>query len=1056
MPLQKRNIDLTFDTVGMQASGDPKLKRIPGLLCLENAELGANLGNSVEAKREASTAAIVKRAGYRQIYSGSEIDAKAFFRHNAHLYAYEPTKTLNQWTDEEPTFTRIDENIPHFMVTDTRVLYSDVPYFYHAFDCAYADNRLFVTTVRMDQTSFPPAGGRLYVFDATSRAYQEFWNIDTSEDDAVAKVAPVTTSGSSDPTHVLVYYTVYESGVGKLYERSYNLSTGVLGSKALMLNGVDGSEYEVWFDVCYYGDYAWITCCDTSGDIRVWRRSSSGAAGNNTYAGSFDVKQIAIHQNLDLGGDEICILFTDTTDGVRQVTYNGALSSQQHATVVDATTFGRLGALCCGDTSYFKAVWTQTLTSEGKDHDTYVRPIAVSDGAVGDKKTYYGTTLIHKGVNNADDFPLIGIQQRDYRPTAPAREGVESIAYTAMVHEYPTYGTEELFVVGKYAHQILDGQWTTRWQWVCGVAQESATKHHWVTGIFVHQYVDGTDVTGNAALALCTIDKTPTRLYSYTEFARLTVFAGGLPFCWDGVRFNEIGFSHAPIFETATPGENGSGAMALGTYSYIAVFERYDGLGQRYLSITSAPYSVTLSGSQNSVTLQAYTPILHARSGGTVEHHACVGFYRTEASGSVYYRLNPLEDLTDMGHYGANEKEQYVDLLADASITGNEILYTNGGALDRYAPPACDLVETHDRRLWCAAQEALWYSQEDIEGEPPFFHPILSIPYPERHVRPTALVSIGHSLVVFWENYIGVVQGQGPNSLGQGSTYQLQRLPFETGCSDRRWVCQVPTGVVFQSRHGLQLLTTDLGRVVPIGAPIDALLALAYSDIDTNAEIVDCVHMEDRHQARFAIAGTGGSSNAPNYVVVWDYELNRWWLIGMGYADAVTERIQCTAQYDGRHIVALASGLILAQDNIRKDSSPTYKDAFSSSDYYPTRIMTPWIPLAGLQGYQRIYKVLLLGEYKSTHDLKLDIWYDYNNATSADDTITVDSTVLSGLGQYQIEFGIPQQRCQAIKLMLTLDTDTDDVDSACATLSGITLVCGVKRGTMRLPAEARV
>ena len=156
----------------------------------------------------------------------------------------------------------------------------------------------------------------------------------------------------------------------------------------------------------------------------------------------------------------------------------------------------------------------------------------------------------------------------------------------------------------------------------------------------------------------------------------------------------------------------------------------------------------------------------------------------------------------------------------------------------------------------------------------------------------------------------------------------------------------------------------------------------------------------------------------------------------------------------------------------------------------PIKLETAWLSFAGVQGFQRVYRMLLLGEYKSPHKLKIKIAYDYDDVWKQEKIIDVTSYTESYryggpnqiLGnntygdpsgsdaiayggkdntQYQIRLNFAKQKCEAIKIQIeevegsnsTYDggQETDSESGGPGfTLSNLSFIVGTKDGDFRL------
>jgi hypothetical protein len=135
-----------------------------------------------------------------------------------------------------------------------------------------------------------------------------------------------------------------------------------------------------------------------------------------------------------------------------------------------------------------------------------------------------------------------------------------------------------------------------------------------------------------------------------------------------------------------------------------------------------------------------------------------------------------------------------------------------------------------------------------------------------------------------------------------------------------------------------------------------------------------------------------------------------------------------------------------------------------------TRLETSWIQVGGFQGFQRLYKMLLVGEYVGEHTLRTTVSYDFEPFSREVFTIQPSVTVVGatygtsspygtgvygvGSGVYQFEMKPARQKCQSVKLLIE-DLFPEGTGTGAFSLSGLTAVLGVKGGTRRL-ADAQV
>ena len=291
-------------------------------------------------------------------------------------------------------------------------------------------------------------------------------------------------------------------------------------------------------------------------------------------------------------------------------------------------------------------------------------------------------------------------------------------------------------------------------------------------------------------------------------------------------------------------------------------------------------------------------------------------------------------------------------------------------------------------------------------------------------------------LVIFKESSIFIQQGQGPDSTGAGNDYgpSPTLLTVDVGCSSPRSIVVTPVGLMFKSAKGFYLLARSLSTNY-IGAPVEAF---------NDRQVVSAALLSDHNRVQFGLDdGT---------VVVYDYFTQQWAVF--------TNHSQVDAtNFQGLYTLLRADGGIRQED---PDSSRDVGSPFSM------KVTTSWLQPAQLQGYQRIWKVLVLGEYKSPHILRAEVAYDFVDAIQQTEDITVaaqptwgsDSTWGAGatwggaVTPYQYQINLKKQKCEAIQVTLTDLSQSGSGESM--SLSGLTYVVGLKPNTVRLPKAQKV
>ena len=262
-------------------------------------------------------------------------------------------------------------------------------------------------------------------------------------------------------------------------------------------------------------------------------------------------------------------------------------------------------------------------------------------------------------------------------------------------------------------------------------------------------------------------------------------------------------------------------------------------------------------------------------------------------------------------------------------------------------------------------------------------------------------------LIIFKESEIYFVSGDGPNDLGTGGGFtEPQMLSNDLGCSNKKSIILTPNGLMFKSNKGFYLLDRAL-QLHYIGADVEKY---------NNLEITSSVSVDDKNQIRF----THKEGNA----LVYDYYFNQW---------------STFTNYDAEDAVNWQNKYTLIKGNgkICVEKSNTYTD---DGVGYSLKITTGWMSFATVQGLQFIYKIMLLGDFKSAHDLLVKVAYDYVESFHNDDKKT-----FQGKAPYQYDVRLRKRKCEAIKLSIE---DTSIIGES-YNLSNISIEVGQKRGTYK-------
>lgn len=509
--------------------------------------------------------------------------------------------------------------------------------------------------------------------------------------------------------------------------------------------------------------------------------------------------------------------------------------------------------------------------------------------------------------------------------------------------------------------------------------------------------------------------------------------AGGMVQSYDGVSATEHGFHLFP--ENITDASAGGGSLTAGDYSYRVVYEWIDARGQIHQSAPSVTQTQAATLNQQ---INLTIPTLRLTSKDTPRAPVKIVVYvAAKGLATVYYR------------HGTVNNNPAVDTvsysIATEAVLTNEILYTTGGVYENIAPPACKVIHKHKNRLFIAGLEdgnEVAFSKEHVKGEGVAFNADLL----KVRVDPTGgdvltLGTLDDKIVFFKKDRTFFLVGDGPLDTGAQNDFSTpQAISGDIGCSTPQSVASTPKGLMFKSDKGIYLLTRSL-QFQYVGAPVED-----FNDLTVTSATV----VEDQDEVRFT------TSDGPT--LVYNYVFDQWSTFSNYAAVSATNAL-------GTYIHLTASGV----------ANREVVDQFDDNgSRIQMAIETSWIALSGIQGYYRIYRFAVLGDFLSHHITRCKLAYDYEdvynetvyfNTSSGlqqtifgDDAIFGQETPLGGNGStvYQFRCKPARQKCQSFKLRIE-DLDTIEATfGACFTLLTLTLEVGRKVGITKMGASKTV
>lgn len=522
---------------------------------------------------------------------------------------------------------------------------------------------------------------------------------------------------------------------------------------------------------------------------------------------------------------------------------------------------------------------------------------------------------------------------------------------------------------------------------------------------------------------------------------------GGFLWMYDGQIPVEHNFFLWPDMDTTTPTDAASwsatggsikaqpdGATNTNAYYYQVTYEWTDNQGNAFRSAPSIPIAVTTtgSGSAGSITINIPTLRLTYKTASPVK----IVIYRWSVAQQIYYQVtsisSPLLNSTTV------DQVQFVDTSSDATILGNNILYTTGGVVEDINAPACNIMALFDTRLWLVDaedQNLLWYSKQVIEATPVEMSDLFTFYIPPNTATEQSTGSIGalfpmdDKLIIFKkQSAIVYINGTGPDNTGANNQYSQPIFITSTvGCNNQKSIVLMPQGLMFQSEgKGIWLLDRGLNTTY-IGAPVEKY---------NGAIVLSAVNIPTANQVRFVMDN--------GITLMYDYYYGQW-----GTFSGIPALSSCI--YQALNTFINADGLVY------QENPGSYIDG---GNPVLMSFQTGPLRLGELQNYQRTFFYYLLGTYISPHKLVMTNFYDYSDTPQ-------DQFVISPIN-YSQNYGIlgpygqtnpyggnssledwrvfANRRCMALSIGMqeVFDPSFGAITGAGLTLSGISLVCGFK------------
>lgn len=551
-----------------------------------------------------------------------------------------------------------------------------------------------------------------------------------------------------------------------------------------------------------------------------------------------------------------------------------------------------------------------------------------------------------------------------------------------------------------------------------------------------------------AALKRIRIDAQP-----YPSICKLqqgALITGGNTKYYDGNECRALGwmkFPELPYYGAASTVPYPGFTNPNFAYVYKFVWVDFDAYGNQILSSTSP--AVYLQGSNSSAPgaiAQGNYPGIRPDMWATLTNttRGELQIYRNNSKDPLTFRRVPMFKYSS-GNVDFPNDPWYYDASPDDNSAAPQIYAQTDGELDNDPPPASTFAITTMKRPFVASAENrswLYFGKPYLPGRAPEFNAtsFLDIDPPSGDI--TGLAVLDQNVIIFKRERIFVLAGDGPDAVGKGNFNNTLAVATDTGCLDSNSIVSTETGVYFRSIRGIQMIDRSLQVSYP-GAQVERIV--------NSSTITSAVLVPSQNQIRFAlrsndplIAGTG----ADNVVLVLDYLQTKWstYSFNPGYDPRYSLRVAGQAFWKNNYFA-------LAGNSIFQDGSPqntqgilTYVDAPTKvpPNAVPMTIETGWVPLAGPQGWGRLRRVNVLGDFRTAHSLTLYFGWDYNEEYTYSVPYIPGALTPGNAENWRVR--APRQVGQAVRFKLV-----DDGTGEAIVITGLELETSQKSGATRVP-----
>lgn len=518
------------------------------------------------------------------------------------------------------------------------------------------------------------------------------------------------------------------------------------------------------------------------------------------------------------------------------------------------------------------------------------------------------------------------------------------------------------------------------------------------------------------------------------QFADSYSMAPGLSY--DGERLAEFGFWQQPTFGPigTVPA---SGLLSVGTYGVQCCYRWVDSRGRIARAWSSASTVPTSVNPLDKIVLYVAALQLTDRQdadspGGTFAglRAATLEVYRTAVNGAVFY----LDQTATNYETIALGQTQFNLTQADSTLITRATFPGTGLARPVSPPSLRGLTAWHGRLVGIGPDlRTVWISSEPADTDMPVWNEAFNVDIQDAQDL-TGLAVLDDKLLAFSARRCWLIAGSPADASGSGSSLQVQLISSDVGAKDERGIVSCSLGVFFQGADQLYLMDRSLA-IQPVGLAVQTILA--QYPIITSALVVDTAR-----EIRFTLKATETSTTGVSLIY---HVTQQRWSTRHHYFDVLTG---ANVGYQSATVVdGVWYGCVRTVGSITKESSTVYTDA---ATWVSTAVTTPWLKMAGVQGFQRVQRLQILLRPQTAATVRVDLYADYEAAPFYSNTFDA-ATVATG----RLAIHVPRQKCEALKVAMT-----DLADAVIGTGQGVEFIAlrmqvGIKPAQSKLVPQYR-